>query len=95
MMIIIANDLPPAIRGRLKLWFIEPRPNVFVSGVNEKVAKNIVAMLLKYCPPDSGMIIFNKIKLPPGFEIKYVGQPTREIMEINGLQLIAEKLNVV
>jgi CRISPR-associated protein Cas2 len=91
VLVVIANDLPPAIRGRMKLWFVEPRPNVFVSGVNEKVANNIVKMLLKHCPPKSGMILFNKIKQPPGFEIKFVGQPPREIIDITGMQLIAEK----
>ena len=28
MTVIIANDTPDAIRGMLKRWFIEPRPNV-------------------------------------------------------------------
>lgn len=28
MLVVIANDLPDAVRGRLKLWFVEPRPNV-------------------------------------------------------------------
>ena len=31
MLVVVANDLPPAVRGRMKLWFVEPRPNVFVS----------------------------------------------------------------
>gem|GEM_PF-6413815 len=26
MMVVIASELPPAVRGRMKLWFIEPRP---------------------------------------------------------------------
>ena len=36
MTVIIANDTPPAIRGLLKRWFIEPRPNVFVGSVNAR-----------------------------------------------------------
>ena len=36
MTVIIANDAPPAIRGLLKRWFIEPRPNVFVGSVNAR-----------------------------------------------------------
>ena len=30
MTVIVANDTPDAIRGLLKRWFVEPRPNVFV-----------------------------------------------------------------
>ena len=45
MLVVIANDLPPAVRGRMKLWFIEPRPNVFVSGVKDAVAKKVMQIL--------------------------------------------------
>ena len=34
MTVIVANDTPDAIRGMLKRWFIEPRPNVFVGTLN-------------------------------------------------------------
>ncbi|MFU8787817.1 MAG: type I-E CRISPR-associated endoribonuclease Cas2e, partial [Methylobacter sp.] len=51
MLVVIANDLPPAVRGRLKLWFVEPRPNVFVSGIKDSVAQKVVDYLYQYCPP--------------------------------------------
>ena len=38
MIVVVADSIPPAIRGRMKLWFIEPKPNVFVSGVKDTVA---------------------------------------------------------
>jgi len=34
MTVIVANDTPDAIRGILKRWFVEPRPNVFVGTIN-------------------------------------------------------------
>ena len=37
MLVVIANDLPPAVRGRMKLWFVEPRANMFVSGIKDSV----------------------------------------------------------
>ncbi|MGD0816213.1 MAG: type I-E CRISPR-associated endoribonuclease Cas2e, partial [Verrucomicrobiota bacterium] len=36
MTVIIAHDTPDAIRGLLKRWFIEPRPNVFVGTINRR-----------------------------------------------------------
>ena len=41
MSVIIANATPPAIRGLLKRWFIEPRPNVFVGTVNRRTREII------------------------------------------------------
>ena len=92
MLVVLANDLPPAVRGRMKLWFVEPRANVFVSGIKDSVAKTVIEYLYKHCPPDSGIIIFHSIPRPPGYEICTIG-PTRKVMtKISGLQLIVETL---
>lgn len=91
MLVVIANDLPPAVRGRMKLWFIEPRPNVFVSGLKDTVAKKVVAYLHKHCPPESGLMIFRRIPGTPGYDIQGIGDTTRGLTEISGLQLIIEK----
>lgn len=91
MLVVFANDLPPAVRGRMKLWFIEPKPNVFVSGIKDSVAKKVIEYLLQYCPPESGLMIFKRISKSPGYEIFGVGDIKRDITELSGLQLVVEK----
>jgi CRISPR-associated protein Cas2 len=91
MLVVIANDLPPAVRGRMKLWFIEPKPNVFISGVKDNVAKKVVAYLYKHCPADSGLMVFRRISETPGYVISGIGDPKRNLTEISGLQLVVEK----
>jgi CRISPR-associated protein Cas2 len=90
MLVVIANDLPPAVRGRLKLWFVEPRPNVFVSGIKDSVAMTVVDFLHQHCPSDSGLVIFRSLPGPPGYEIRAIGAPKKPITLISGLQLIIE-----
>lgn len=90
MLVVVANDLPPAVRGRMKLWFIEPRPNIFVSGVKDSVAKEVVSYLYEHCPSSSGLMVFRKIPETPGYEIRGVGDTTRNLTEISGLQLVVE-----
>ncbi|MFP3042867.1 type I-E CRISPR-associated endoribonuclease Cas2e [Treponema primitia] len=91
MLVVIANDLPPAVRGRMKLWFIEPRPNIFVSGIKDSVADTVVTYLNKSCPPESGLLIFQRINRSPGYKIWGIGDHTKQITDIDGLQLIIEK----
>lgn len=91
MLVVIANDLPPAVRGRMKLWFIEPRPNVFVSGVNDSVAKKVVEYLFKHCPKTSGLMVFKKSLKTPGYEMYGIGDPKRDFVKLSGLQLVVEK----
>jgi len=76
----------------MKLWFIEPRPNVFVSGVKDSVATTVIEYLYKHCPPESGLMMIRSLPRPPGYEIRIIGPPRKPIMSISGLQLIIETL---
>lgn len=93
MLVVLANDLPPAVRGRMKLWFIEPRPNVFVSGIKDSVASTVIEYLYKHCPPEAGLIIFRATPSAPGYEVRTLGPSRKPIIEISGLQLVVETLN--
>jgi CRISPR-associated protein Cas2 len=75
----------------MKLWFVEPRPNVFVSGIKDFVADNVVNYLIGHCPRESGLIIFQRSNRTPGYKIKGIGDHTRTITEICGMQLVQEK----
>lgn len=91
MVVVIANYIPPAVRGRMKLWFVEPRPNVFVSGIKDSVAEDVVNYLMKSCPESSGLMIFQKINIAPGFRISVLGKTGRNIKSLSGYQTIVEK----
>ncbi|MFI9651136.1 type I-E CRISPR-associated endoribonuclease Cas2e [Guyparkeria sp. GHLCS8-2] len=92
MVVVIANDLPPAVRGRMKLWFSEPRPNVFVSGIRDAVSKTVVDYLVDHCPPESGVMIFRSIPEPPGHEIRTIGPTRKDLVKLSGLPLVVETL---
>lgn len=92
MLVVIANDLPPAVRGRMKLWFVEPRANVFVSGIKDSVATTVIEYLYQHCPDSSGIIIFRSISKPPGYEIRTIGAASKKLAYISGLQLVVEKI---
>jgi CRISPR-associated protein Cas2 len=94
MLVVIANDLPPAVRGRMKLWFVEPRANMFVSGIKDSVAKKVVDYLHQYCPPESGLMIFNSSNTTPGYEIYGLGDTRRDLIELSGMSLVIEKNSV-
>lgn len=94
MLVVLANDLPPAVRGRMKLWFIEPRPNVFVSGIKDSVADTVINWMIRHCPPESGVLLAQSINRPPGFRLRTIGPPRKATIEITGLQLIVETLKV-
>lgn len=87
MIILIANDLPAAARGRLKLWFIEPKPNVFVSGIKDSLAEKVVSFILSQ-KLGSGSLLFESINKAPGYRIHTFGISDRKIINVSGFQLI-------
>ena len=91
MIVITANYLPDAVRGKLKLWFVEPQPNVFVSGIKEQLAQKVAAIVLKHCPPEAGLLIFVETSQAPFFQIFAKGNPKKNIANVFGLQLISER----
>lgn len=95
MLVVLANDLPPAVRGRMKLWFVEPRPNVFVSGLKDAVAQTVVDYLMQYTPPEAGLMLFRTLPQPPGYEIRYKGEVRKPIATLSGLQLIIETVKTL
>ncbi len=93
MMVVVANHIPDAVRGKMKLWFIEPKPNVFISGIRDSLADKVVDLMMENCPESSGLLIFKEIKQPPFYRIYAKGSPARNLTTISGLQLITETLS--
>ena len=93
MTVLVCNDVPPAIRGHLKRWFIEPTPNVFVGTLNVRTFRKVRDFIFRNAPKDFGMLIIASAPNCQGFEIERIG-PTgksgRKDIELSGIPLIAE-----
>jgi CRISPR-associated protein Cas2 len=90
MTVIVANDTPTAIRGLLKRWFIEPRPNVFVGTVNRRTREKTIEYIRRNAP-NLGLLIIGSDNSAQGFFLKSHGETKRRVVRECGLHLIAEK----
>jgi CRISPR-associated protein Cas2 len=90
MTVIVANDTPDAIRGMLKRWFIEPRPNVFVGTINRRTRDKTLEYI-KRNAEGLGMLIISSDNNCQGFKIQTHGDTHRRETEISGLWLVAEE----
>ena len=89
MTVIIANDTPPAIRGLLKRWFIEPRPNVFVGSVNSRTCDKTLDYIRRNAP-GLGMLVIAAERSSQGFSVECFGDTPRRPVRLSGLQVLAE-----
>jgi len=90
MTVIIANNTPPAIRGLLKRWFIEPRPNVFVGTVNRRTREKTLEYIRRNAP-GLGLLVIATDKSSQGFAVSTFGDTDRIPVRVSGHYLIAEK----
>ena len=90
MTVIVLNDTPPFIRGILKRWFIEPRPNVFVGTVNKRTREKTLQYIRRNAP-QLGMLVIASDNSVQGFNIKTYGTTNRKEVKYCGLFFVAEK----
>ena len=93
MTVLVANDVPPAVRGHLKRWFVEPRPNVFVGTLNARTHRKVLDFVVRNAPPEFGMLSISTSSNCQGYHIERIGpegKSGRKDMELSGIHLIAE-----
>ena len=73
MTVIVANDTPDAIRGMLKRWFIEPRPNVFVGTLNRRTHEKTIEYI-KRNAAGIGLLIVSSYPNCQGYVIESSGR---------------------
>ena len=96
MIVVFSDRIPPAVRCKMKLWFIEPSPNVFISSVSDALAQRVCDKLFESCKDDSSLIIIKSKNNPPGYEImKKSNEIYKErLVRISGLQLVRTEASV-
>ena len=91
MTVIVAHDTPDAIRGMLKRWFIEPRPNVFVGTINRRTREKTLEYIQRNAAELSYLMICADRNCQ-GFTIKQHGDTNlRTGIRKSGLWLVAEQ----
>lgn len=88
--VLVTNDTPPAIRGLLKRWFIEPKPRVFVGTINRRVRTRVLEYVRRNAP-ELGILVLSSDNSSQGFSIESYGETDRRPIRFCGVELIAEK----
>lgn len=91
MIVLITHKLPASIRGRLKMWFVEPKPQVFISNLNGKIADSIIEMIINNSPPETGGLIIKSTKTVSGFSVKEFGRSLNKMFVLDGICIFMEK----
>ncbi len=87
MIVMLLEKVPVRLRGELTRWLIEPSNGVFVGHVNAMVRERLWEKCCK-ARGAGGIIQLWSTNNEQHFSMRMSGDTTRQIVELEGLQLI-------
>lgn len=90
MMVIVVENAPPRLRGRLSLWLAEVRAGVYV-GVYARRTRERIWDETRAMIEDGNAIITWSAPTDSGFSFECVGSNRREPRNVDGLTLVRFK----
>lgn len=88
MIVIITENAPPRLRGRLGLWLVEVRAGVYVGKVSRRVREMIWDNL--ECGIDDGnAVMVWSSNNESGFDFLTLGANRRIPVELDGIKLVS------
>ncbi len=90
MMVIVVENAPPRLRGRLSLWLAEVRAGVYV-GVYDRRTRERIWDETRIMIGDGSAVIAWSAPTDSGFAFAAVGANRREPADFDGLTLVRFK----
>jgi len=87
MMVIVTENAPPRLRGRLSLWLAELRAGVYV-GVYSARTRERIWEEVRTLIGDGSAVIAWSAPTDSGFAFEAVGPNRRESVDFDGLTLV-------
>lgn len=94
MVVVILERVPVSLRGELTKWLIEPRAGVFVGQISAAVRDRLWLKACEQSRNGAATMIYNAAN-EQGFTIKNWGDPSRKVVDFEGMLLIQRPANPV
>jgi len=88
MLVIVAENVPPRLRGRLGLWLVEVRAGVYVGDVSRRVREMIWENLEKGVEEGNAVMAWTSNN-ESGFDFMTLGANRRIPVEMDGIKLVS------
>lgn len=88
MMVIVLENAPPRLRGRLAVWLLEARTGIYVGNYSVKVREMIWSQVEKGLEDGNAVMIWDA-PTESGFDLVTLGKNRRIPVEMDGLKLVS------
>ena len=88
MLVIVVENVPPRLRGRLALWLLEVRAGVYVGDYSRRV-REMIWHQVEVGIEDGNAVMIWTTNTESGFDFLTVGKNRRIPIELDGLKLVS------
>jgi len=88
MLVIVLENAPPRLRGRLAVWLLEVRAGVYVGSYSRRVRELIWSNVEEGIEDGNAVLVWRSTS-EAGFEFKTLGANRRIPSDFDGVQLVS------
>jgi CRISPR-associated protein Cas2 len=88
--VVVTENVPPRLRGRLAIWLLEVRAGVYIGDVSRRVRE----MIWEQCDAlreEGNLVMAWATATESGFEFQTLGENRRMPVDYDGMRLVAFK----
>ena len=89
MTVIVIENAPVNLRGNLCKWMLEAKPGVFIGKISAVVRDELWKTIQEEKNMTGALLVYNA-PTEMGFVMEMAGEPTRSVVDLDGLQLIKQ-----
>ena len=88
MLVIVVENAPPRLRGRLALWLLEVRAGVYVGKVSRRI-REMIWENVEAGIDDGNSVMVWTTNTESGFDFQTLGSNRRIPVEMDGIKLVS------
>ena len=88
MLVVVTENVPPRLRGRLAIWLLEIRAGVYVGNVSKRIREMIWEQITALAATGNVAMAW-AINNESGFDFQTFGENRRVPIDYDGLRLVS------
>lgn len=88
MLVIVVENVPPRLRGRLAVWLLEIRAGVYIGTPSKRLRENIWEQVTQGCEEGNAVMAWST-NTESGYDFVTFGKNRRIPVEFDGLKLVS------
>lgn len=88
MLVIVTENVPPRLRGRLAVWLVEARAGVYVGDPSKRLREHIWNQVIEGIDEGNAVMVWTT-NTESGYDIMTIGANRRIPVDFDGLRLIS------